>query len=336
MKEAYLYEKLDNNKVRCLLCSHRCIIKEETVGVCGVRENRNGQLFSLVYNKIVARHVDPIEKKPLYHFLPGSNSYSISTVGCNLKCLFCQNSDISQMPADQNRIWGENITPQEMVEEAIAAQASTIAYTYTEPTIYFEVALDTARLAAEKQLKNIFVSNGFMTEECLKEIHPDLHGANIDLKAFTDKFYKEQCGARLKPVLRNIETMRKMGVWVEVTTLLIPGLNDSDEELRDIAQFLKAVDTDIPWHISRFHPTYRMNNLASTPPERLRKAREIGFEEGLKYVYTGNLPGDEGENTFCHHCSKLIINRFGVSIRENRIEDHKCPECGTEIPGIWG
>jgi len=335
MKEAYLYENRENKNVKCFLCSHGCLIKDGAVGVCGVRQNRDGKLFSLVYNKIIAKNVDPIEKKPLYHFLPGSSSYSIATAGCNLKCLFCQNAEISQMPADQNRIWGEDISPQEIVEDAIASKASTIAYTYTEPTIYFEVALDTARLAVEKGIKNIFVSNGYMTEDCLKEISPDLHGANVDLKAFTDNFYKEQCGARLEPVLRNIETMKKMGVWVEVTTLMIPGLNDSEGELRDIAQFLKGVDSNIPWHISRFHPTYRMKDIASTPPESLRRAREIGFEEGLKYVYTGNLPGDEGENTFCHQCGNLIIDRLGFSIKSQRITDHRCAECGVEIPGIW-
>jgi pyruvate formate lyase activating enzyme len=336
MKEAYLYEKQDDKKVKCLLCSHECTIKENALGICGVRENREGQLFSLVYGRIIARHVDPIEKKPLYHFLPGSKSYSIATVGCNLKCLFCQNADISQMPADRNMIQGEEMTPQEIVEDAVATGSPTIAYTYTEPTIYFEVALDTARLAANTGIKNIFVSNGYMTEKCLEEIYPDLHAANVDLKAFTDRFYKKQCGARLGPVLRNIETMRKMGVWVEVTTLLIPGLNDSEEELRDIARFLKGVDPCIPWHISRFHPTYRLTDIDSTPPERLQRARDIGFKEGLKYVYTGNLPGDTGEKTFCHQCGELIIDRFGFTIRKNSIRDHNCPECGIEIPGVWG
>lgn len=335
MKEAYLYEKLDDNKVKCTLCSHGCVIKDSFTGICGVRENRSGRLISLVYNKIIAKQLDPIEKKPLFHFLPGSRAYSIATVGCNLKCLFCQNSDISQMPADHRRILGEDTAPEKTVEEVIASGASTIAYTYTEPTIYFETALDTARLASQNGIKNIFVSNGFMTEKCLEEIYPDLHGANIDLKAFTDRFYKEQCSARLEPVLRNIETMRKMGVWVEVTTLLIPGLNDSDRELRDIAQFLKGLGTDIPWHISRFHPTYRMMDRPPTRPEQLRRAREIGFEEGLRYVYTGNLPGDEGEKTFCHHCGEIVIDRTGFSIRQDRIVGGNCPDCGARIPGVW-
>jgi len=335
MKEAYLYEKLDRQRVRCSLCNHRCLIKDGAKGICGVRENRGGILASLVYGKVVARHVDPIEKKPLFHFLPGSSSYSIATVGCNFKCPFCQNADISQMPADNNQIWGEDMTPQMIVDEAKASRSSTIAYTYTEPTIYYEIAVDSARLAVTKGIRNIYVSNGYMTKECLEDIYPDLHGANVDLKAYSDKFYKEQCGAKLEHVLNTLETMREMGIWLEVTTLLIPGLNDSNEELREIARFLAGLDPNIPWHISRFHPTYRLTNLQSTPPESIYMAKDIGYEEGLRYVYTGNLPGDEGEKTYCHGCGELLIDRFGFSVRKNRIKDKKCPRCSSEIPGVW-
>jgi pyruvate formate lyase activating enzyme len=290
---------------------------------------------SLVYRKVIARHVDPIEKKPLFHFLPGSRSYSIATVGCNFKCRFCQNADISQMPADQKQIWGEDMTPAAMVEEAIASRSATIAYTYTEPTIYFELALDTSRLAASKGVRNVFVSNGYMTEACLKEIYPDLHGANVDLKGYSDRFYKDQCGAKLEPVLRTLEAMKRMGIWLEVTTLLIPGLNDSREELKGLARFLANLDPGIPWHISRFHPTYRLTDVHSTPPESIRRARDIGFEEGLQYVYTGNLPGDDGEKTFCHGCKELLIDRHGFFVRKNAVKDHRCPQCGVEIPGVW-
>lgn len=335
MKEAYLYEKIDNKRVRCFLCNHRCLIKEGARGICGVRENHGGTLISLVYGKVIARHTDPIEKKPLFHFLPGSNSYSLATVGCNFKCLFCQNADISQMPADHNRIWGEDMTPSMLVNEAIAARSASISYTYTEPTIYFELALDTARIAVSKGLKNIFVSNGYMTESCLKEIYPDLHGANVDLKAYTDRFYKEQCGARLEPVLKTLQTMKETGIWLEVTTLLIPGLNDSEEELKGLAGFLVDLDPHIPWHVSRFHPTYRLNNIRPTPPASIRRARDIGLDAGIKYVYTGNLPGDEGEKTFCHECGELLIDRVGFAIRKNRIKNHPCPKCGVEIPGVW-
>ncbi len=336
MKEAYLYEKLSNEKVRCHLCSHECVVKEGARGICNVRENRSGRLYSLVYGKIIARHCDPIEKKPLFHFLPGTLSYSIATVGCNFRCSFCQNADISQMPTDMKRIMGEDISPDHIVNEALSTGSATIAYTYTEPTIYFEFAKDTAQVAASKGLRNVFVSNGYMTKQCLEEIHPDLHAANVDLKAFTDKFYKEQCGAKLQPVLKTLEVMREMGIWLEVTTLLINGLNDSPDELKDMADFLAGLSTDIPWHISRFHPTYRLTNISPTTPDSIRRAKDIGYESGLKYVYTGNLPGDDGEKTFCHSCGNLLIDRFGFTIRSNRIEDKVCPYCGTKIPGVWG
>ena len=335
IKPAYLYEKMEEHKVRCYLCSHKCVLKNRSRGICGVRENRDGILVSLVYERIIARHVDPIEKKPLFHFLPGSRSYSIATMGCNLRCLFCQNSEISQMPTDHGEIWGERMAPSEIVDEAKAAETSTIAYTYTEPTIYFELAIDTARLAIKKGIRNVFITNGYMTEDCLNEIYPDLHGANVDLKSFRDEFYKKQCGARLEPVLHTLETIKKMGIWLEITTLLIPGLNDSKEELKDIAEFIAGLDSSIPWHISRFHPTYQLKNRPSTPPESIRSARDIGYKAGLKYVYTGNLPGDDGENTFCHGCKSLLINRLGFSIRDNRITKACCPRCSTEIPGVW-
>lgn len=335
MKEAYLYEKMGDEKVRCFLCSHKCLIREGAKGICGVRENRNGTLFSLVYGKVIAQHIDPIEKKPLFHFLPGSKSYSIATVGCNFKCSFCQNADISQMPNDQDLIWGQDITPDQIVEEVLSSRCSTIAYTYTEPTIYYELALDTARLAVAKGIKNIFVSNGYMTEACLKDICPDLHGANIDLKSFEDKFYKEQCGAKLMPVLNTLETMKKMGVWLEVTTLLIPGLNDSAKELKGLAKFLVDLDPNIPWHISRFHPTYRLTNVPSTPPEIIHRAKDIGYESGLKYVYSGNIPGDKGEKSYCHECGELLIDRYGFNVRKNRLVGGCCPECEVKIPGVW-
>ncbi len=335
MKEAYLYEKLEDLKVQCYLCNHRCLIKDGLKGICGVRENRGGTLFSLVYGQVIARHVDPIEKKPLFHFLPGSTSYSIATAGCNFKCLFCQNADISQMPHDRNQILGEPMMPEVVLEEALRSRSATISYTYTEPTIFFEFALDIARPAASRGLRNIFVSNGYMTEECLKEIYPNLHGANVDLKGFSDKYYKEVCGAKLQPVLRTLELMRRMNVWVEVTTLLVPGLNDSKEELQQLAKFLVDLDPDMPWHISRFHPTYRLTNVRPTPPESIRKAKDIGYEAGLKYVYTGNLPGDEGEKTFCHQCNELLIDRYGFYVRKNVIAEGLCPKCSARIPGVW-
>ena len=336
MKEAYLYERLENDKVRCVLCSHNCLIKNGKKGLCGVRENRSGTLFSLVYGKVIANHCDPIEKKPLFHFLPGTHSYSIATVGCNFKCLFCQNADISQMPTDHDRIMGQDMSPDRIVDEALSTRSATISYTYTEPTIFYELAVDTARLAVSKGIKNVFVSNGYMTAQCLQDIFPDLHAANVDLKAFSGKFYKEQCGAKLGPVLNTLETMKKMGVWLEVTTLLIPGLNDSTEELNEIARFLAGLDPNIPWHISRFHPTYHLTNIRSTPPDSIKRARDLGYEAGLKYVYTGNLPGDVGEKTFCHNCHELLIDRVGFNVIQNKIKDELCPKCGIKIPGVWG
>jgi pyruvate formate lyase activating enzyme len=335
MKKAYLYENLDKKRVRCRLCGHGCQIKEGSKGVCGVRENRDGDLLSLVYGKVIAMNVDPVEKKPLFHFLPGTRAFSIATVGCNFHCSFCQNSDISQMPVDHNRILGDDVRPEEVVKNAKASRSASIAYTYTEPTVYYEFALDTARLAAAEGLKNIFVSNGYMTEECLKEIHTYLHGINIDLKAFSKRFYRDYCGARLTPVLDSIKKAKELGIWVEVTTLLIPGMNDSDGELEDIAGFLAGVDPDIPWHISRFHPTYRLTDIGYTPAEDIHRARDIGYNSGLKYVYTGNLPGDDGEKTFCPGCGKLLIERDGYFIRNNAISKGLCPKCNERIPGVW-
>jgi len=335
MKTAYLYEKRADEKVHCLLCNHHCLIKPGARGICGVRENRSGVLVSLVYGKLIAGNCDPIEKKPLFHFLPGSSSYSIATVGCNFRCSFCQNADISQMPADQERIAGEDIPPGDIVEAALKSRAESISYTYTEPTVYFETALDTSRLAVREGLKNVFVTNGYMSKAALQEIYPDLHAANVDLKAFSDDFYRDQCGAKLSPVLRTIETMKEMGIWLEVTTLLIPGLNDSPSELEKIADFLVSVDPGIPWHVSRFHPTYRLTNSRSTPAESVRTAVRIGYEQGLQYVYTGNIMGDQGENTVCHRCGEPMINRTGFHVTANRLKVNRCPKCNERIPGIW-
>ncbi len=334
-QEAYLYERLEQNRVRCNLCNHRCVIKEGEKGICGVRENKKGTLYSLVYDKIIAAHLDPIERQPLFHFLPGTISFSIATAGCNFKCKFCQNYEISQMPRDHNKIIGESIPPEAIVAYAIKNGAKSISYTYTEPTVYFELCLDTARIAAEKGLKNVFVTNGYMTEECLKEIYPNLHAANVDLKSFKVQFYKDLCGARLKPVLRTIELMKSMGVWVEVTTLIIPGLNDSKEELKEIAKFLVSLDPGIPWHVIKFYPAYKLHTSPPTPVEILLKAREIGLSQGLKYVYIGNLPRNKGENTYCPVCKKILIERHDFYIHKFNLKNGICPYCKAKIEGIW-
>jgi len=334
--EAYLYKPLNEKKVKCNLCNHRCVIKNGRRGICGVRENREGTLKTLVYGKLIASSIDPVEKKPLFHFFPGSLSYSIATVGCNFKCLFCQNADIAQMPSDHDgMIMGDFVTPEDIVDAAEKGNCKSIAYTYTEPTVYFEFAYDTAKIAHEKGIQNIFVTNGYMTSEALEMISPYLDAANVDLKAFNEKFYKEICNAKLEHVKETLKLMKSLGIFVEVTTLLIPGLNDDKHELEMLAEFLvKSLGPETPWHISRFHPTYKLLDRPSTPVETLVMAREIGIKSGLKYVYTGNVPGDNGENTFCYNCKKMLIDRWGFDVRKNLIKNGKCTHCGANIDGV--
>lgn len=334
MKEALLYRKLPEKEVQCALCRHRCRIPEGGMGICGVRQNRDGALYTLVYRRLISANPDPIEKKPLFHFAPGSRSFSIAAVGCNFRCDFCQNYEISQMPRDRKQIRGEDVGPEEIVALAQKAGCRTIAYTYTEPTIYFEYALDIARLASAAGLKNIFVTNGYMTEEALKAFHPHLHGANVDLKAFREEFYKQRCGGRLEGVLQSLREMKALGVWVEITTLIIPGLNDAEEELKDMVAFIAGLGRETPWHISRFHPMYKMLDRSPTSVQTLARAREIGLEGGLRYVYTGNVPGDEGEDTYCHQCGKLLIDRVGFQIRKYQIVENRCYNCGTVVDGV--
>ncbi|MGQ9640003.1 MAG: AmmeMemoRadiSam system radical SAM enzyme [Candidatus Bathyarchaeia archaeon] len=333
-REAMFYTPLERSMVRCELCSHRCTILEGKLGLCGVRMNEDGRLYTLIYGKAAATGIDPVEKKPLYHFHPGSSTYSISTVGCNFKCRNCQNYEISQMPRDYNRILGEDLPPEDVVKAAKRYRCESIAYTYTEPTVFFEYAYDTARIASREGLKNIFVTNGYISEEALKTIRPYLDAANIDLKSYSDIFYRDNCGARLQPVLDSIRLHKELGVWIEVTTLVIPTLNDSEEELRNIASFIKSVGEEIPWHVSQFHPMYRLLNLPRTPVSTLKMARRVGLEVGLRYVYVGNVPGDEGENTYCYNCGERLIRRFGYEILESKIVDSKCLKCGVRVDGV--
>jgi pyruvate formate lyase activating enzyme len=336
MKQAMFQEGREAKKVQCGLCSHRCLILQGKRGICAVRENRDGVLYTLVYDKVIASHIDPIEKKPLFHFLPGSQSFSIATPGCNFHCMHCQNADISQLPRDrEGLVPGEAMSPSAIVSAALKTGCKSISYTYTEPTIYFELAYDTARLAVEAGLMNVFVSNGYITPEALKAIKPYLHAANIDLKGYTDDFYKKICGARLQPVLDSIRLYHELGIWIEITTLVIPGHNDSNEELKEIAQFIKSVGEDIPWHVSRFHPTYKLMDQPVTPLDTLKRARQIGFDAGLRYVYEGNIPG-EGEDTVCWSCRKTLIKRIGFGVLENRVKGGQCGYCGAKIAGVWG
>ena len=336
MQEARLYEKLGDGKVRCHLCAHRCTIADGRQGICQVRENREGVLYSLVYGLAISQAIDPVEKKPLFHFYPGSTAFSFATVGCNFRCSFCQNWQISQMVRDGGRLEGHKASPNHLASAARHYGCKSIAYTYTEPTIFFEYAYDTAVIADKWGIKSIYVTNGYMTEEMLDAFSPYLHAANVDLKAFSDEFYRKSCGARLQPVLDAIKAMKERGIWVEVTTLVVPRLNDSEEELCDLAEFVaNEVGKDTPWHVSRFRPDYEMRDRDATPPSTLRRARDIGLEAGLRYVYVGNLPGAEGENTFCYNCHKRLIRRYGFGVLENVIlPGSKCPYCGAIIDGV--
>ena len=335
MKQALFQEPVEGGKVLCGLCSHRCRIAPGHRGICAVRENRAGPLYSLVYDRIIARNIDPIEKKPLFHFLPGSLSFSLATPGCNFRCKHCQNADISQLPRDrEGMVPGEPVSPAEIVESALRHHCASISYTYTEPTIFFELAYDTAKLARKAGLKNVFVTNGYITPEALREISPVLDAANIDLKGFTEEFYKNVCGARLQPVLDSIRLYRELGIWVEITTLVIPGHNDSESELRQIAQFVRSVGEGVPWHVSRFHPTYKLTDQPRTPLETLKRARQIGIDAGLRYVYEGNIPG-EGEETVCWSCAASLVKRYGFSVEENHVHKGTCGQCGAKMDGVW-
>ncbi|MCQ9207351.1 MAG: AmmeMemoRadiSam system radical SAM enzyme [Omnitrophica bacterium] len=332
-KEAMLYEKLEGNKVLCLLCSHYCKIKDSEYGICGVRKNEKGRLYTHAYGEVIASHVDPIEKKPLYHFFPGSYAYSVATMGCNFRCGFCQNWQISQVSKMDGAFGGRALLPGEIVKEAKKHRCRSIAYTYTEPTIFFEYAYDTAKIAKEEGLLNTFVTNGYMTRKALETIRPYLDASNVDLKSSSDDTYKKVCGGSLKPVLESIRRMKELGIWVEVTTLLVPGMNDTDDELKNIAGYIAGIGTDIPWHISRFRPDYKFTGSQPTPARTLKNAESIGRQAGLKYIYLGNI-GEE-TNTFCNNCGKLLIVRKGYLKCENSIKGGRCPGCNTQVEGIW-
>ena len=333
MKEAMLYEKVADGKVKCHLCNHSCTISPGKRGICAVRENRDGTLYTLVYGKVIARHIDPIEKKPLFHFYPGSKSYSIATVGCNFRCLHCQNYETSQYPKEYPDIPGEEMSPEQVVRDAELTGCKSISYTYTEPTIFFEFAYDCARLAHEKGIKNVFVSNGYTSPEATRLIAPYLDANNIDLKG-DENFYKKVAGAKLQPVLDTIKLMKERGIWVEVTTLIIPTYNDSEDFLKWTAEFIKSIDPAMPWHVTQFYPTYKLTDQPRTPIKTLRMARDIGLRAGLKYVYEGNVPGEGGENTYCPSCGELLIERFGFSLTTIKMKDSKCSKCGAQIHGI--
>lgn len=335
VREALLWEPLEEGAVRCRLCSHGCRVREGHRGLCGVRENRGGRLQTLVYGRLVAQNVDPIEKKPLYHVLPGSLSYSVATAGCNFRCAHCQNYQISQVAHDAGAIPGRFSSAEAVVEAALASGCRSLSYTYTEPTIFFEYALDCMRLARRAGLLNVFVTNGYESPECVERAALWLDAANVDLKAMTDAFYREVCGAHLEPVLRTIRDLWSRGVWVEATTLVIPHRNDAPGELREAARFLASVSPDLPWHVTGFFPTYRLTDEPPTPASSLEAARKIGLEEGLRYVYTGNRPGAGGEDTACPSCGRPVVVRRGFSVVRSALTPQgACAGCGAGLPGL--
>jgi pyruvate formate lyase activating enzyme len=338
LRHAYQSKPLRGQSVQCTACEHWCAIPPGEAGRCNVRLNRDGQLLSLVYGRAAAAHVDPVEKKPLFHFLPTQPIFSIGTLGCNFHCSFCQNWNISQ-PGDSvqgHYRLGQNLPPAEIVEICRQRQIPMIAYTYNEPTVFFEYTLDTAKLAVEYEIRNVYVSNGFQTLEAIDAIAPYLHAINVDLKSFNDTFYRETCSGRLKPVLRNIEYLvHQTETWVEVTTLVVPGMNDSETELRDIAQFLASVSPDLPWHISAFHPDYQVQDRPATPRQSLERAYAIGIDAGLHYVYVGNLMDAARANTYCPQCGENLIHRMWYQVRMKWKEPGVCGACGLAVPGVW-
>ncbi len=338
LKEAALTRTLKADAVQCRVCEHYCTLGPGDWGKCGIRTYRDGKIYLVLYGQSVAAHVDPIEKKPLFHFLPGSSALSIGTYGCNMRCQWCQNWQISQVrEVDwEHDPLGEALPPEQLVEIACERGIASIAYTYNEPTVFFEYTYDTAKLARERGIKNVYVSNGFMSPDALEKIGPYLDGINVDLKGFTDELYREYCGARLEPIKRNIATIaRETNIWIEVTTLIVPGLNDSEEELRATAEWLASVDPEMPWHLSAFHPDYQMRDRPQTPVSTLMRAYQIGKAAGLSYVYLGNVPDPEHESTLCPSCGATIIQRYGFHARTHWREPGICQHCGAAIAGVW-
>jgi len=340
VREARLWEGLSDTRVQCKLCAHECVILEGGAGICRVRENREGVLVSLVYERLIAQHVDPIEKKPLFHVYPGTRAYSVATAGCNFRCAWCQNYDISQMPRhlsasrDQGRSLGTRVNAEQVVRAAQRTGCCSIAYTYTEPTVFFETTYDIAVPARAAGLANVYVTNGYMSAAALTEIAPVLDAANVDLKAFRDSTYRTYTGARLQPVLDTLKLMKHLGVWVEVTTLLIPDLNDDAQELTEAARFIvEELGAETPWHLSRFHPTYQMTDRPPTPESTVTRVLEIGKAAGLRYVYGGN--SRQAQSTRCHACGEMLVQRMGYTILGNRVTpDATCPACNTPVAGI--
>lgn len=331
--EAMFYEKLENKMVKCNLCPNFCRLPEGYTGTCKARKNINGKLYSLVYGKIAALHIDPIEKKPLYHFLPGTEIYSIATTGCNLKCKFCQNWEISQVYPDE--VETRYISPQDLIEDVKAKKIKAIAFTYTEPTVFYEYILDVAKLAKKNGIKTVVVSAGYINPKPLKELLPYIDAYKIDFKGFNPEFYKKLTGGKLEPVLEAMKIIKKSKTWLEIVNLIIPGYNDSEKDIKGLAMWIKEnLGTDVPLHFTRFYPNYKLRDVPATPVETLKKARKIALDVGLKYVYTGNIPDIEGGTTYCANGEPAIIRNGFFVIKNNLDKDGKCPD-GSKIPGVW-
>ncbi len=334
--EAELYTKLDGQAVQCHLCGHECVIQAGEFGVCRVRRNNAGVLGSLTYGHLVAANADPIEKKPLYHFLPGTQSMSVASAGCNFQCKFCQNWQISQLPREGRPDAGQYAEPAQIVAAAKRSACASISFTYTEPTVFFELARETAALAKQAGLRSCFVSNGYMTPDAVRTIAPVLDAINVDLKAFRDETYRQIMKARLAPVLDCLRTLVAEDVWVEVTTLVVPGMNDSREELADIAGFIASdLGPNVPWHVSRYHDDFEMTDRGATPLAKLSEAVELGRAAGLRHVYQGNV-GAAGADTICPACGSVAIARWGMGVKEDHLRNGACDKCGRAIAGVWG
>jgi pyruvate formate lyase activating enzyme len=332
--EALFWEKLADNKIKCVLCPRECEVADVERGYCGVRENQGGKYQTLVYGVLCSANVDPIEKKPLFHYLPGTPAFSVATAGCNVECKFCQNWQISQYRPEQ--VESTSVPPAQLVAACKARQAPTIAYTYSEPVVFYEYMHDAAALGREQRIGSVMISNGYIQEQPLRQLCRQLTGVKIDFKAFTEKFYEEQCAGHLKPVLATLETLKDIGIWFELVILIIPTLNDSPDEVKEMSTWVvKNLGSDVPMHFTRFHPTYRVTNLPQTPIQTLERCRQIALDAGVHYVYAGNVPMHPSENTYCHGCQTELIRRIGFQVASNQIKDGKCPKCGTQIPGVW-
>ncbi len=334
-EEARYYRKLPESRVLCELCPRNCQVADQERGWCGVRENQDGTYLTLVHSRPCAVHVDPIEKKPLFHYLPASGAFSIATAGCNIECKYCQNWDISQFRPEDVRY--SVMPPAEVAKRASQAGCKTIAYTYSEPVIFYEYMYDCAVAGRKLGIGSVMITNAFIHEKPFRELCKQLTAVKVDLKAFTEQFYREVCRGQLQPVLDSLKLLSGIGIWTEIVVLVIPTLNDSAEELKRLSGWVvKNMSPDVPVHFTRFHRQYKMTNLPDTPQDTVEKARELALKEGVRYAYVGNVArASEGEQTWCHECKALLVKRYGYRILENNVRGGLCPKCGAKIPGVW-